>query len=93
MTEREPVTDTILKQFDRPDEVRDFEKGRIEIVRLGPMVIGRATYQPGWNWSQHVGPGADAPFNERGEQRGRRTAEKYREIAGAVDSHRPQGAV
>ena len=22
----------------------------------GDMIIGRATYEPGWRWSQHVGP-------------------------------------
>lgn len=46
---------TILKRFEQPDEVREFEKGRFEIVHLGGMTIGRATYEPGWRWSQHVG--------------------------------------
>jgi hypothetical protein len=46
----------ILKHFDRPDEVRTFEKGRFEIVRIGGITIGRATYQPGWKWSVDVGP-------------------------------------
>jgi hypothetical protein len=51
------VTDVgvILKSFEAPDEVRDFVKGRFEIVRIGGMTIGRATYQPGWRWSEHVG--------------------------------------
>jgi quercetin dioxygenase-like cupin family protein len=31
-------------------------KGRFEIVRLAGITIGRATYQPGWRWSEHVGP-------------------------------------
>ena len=48
----------VLKRFERPDEVRTFEKGRFELVRLGPLTIGRATYQPGWKWSLHVGPAA-----------------------------------
>lgn len=47
--------DVILKRFDNPDEVREFEKGRFELVTLGGMTIGRATYQPGWKWSDHVG--------------------------------------
>jgi len=47
----------IIKRFDSPDEVREFEKGRFEVVRLGGMTIGRATYQPGWKWSEHVGAG------------------------------------
>jgi mannose-6-phosphate isomerase-like protein (cupin superfamily) len=52
--------DAILKRFETPDEVRRFEKGRFEIVHLGPMAIGRATYEPGWKWSVHVGPGVGA---------------------------------
>jgi len=47
--------DVILKRFDQPDEVRTFEKGKFEIVRIGDMTIGRATYEPGWRWSVHVG--------------------------------------
>ena len=41
------MTDAILWLFDSPGEVREFERGRFELVQLGPMVIGRATYQPG----------------------------------------------
>jgi hypothetical protein len=48
-------TDVILKRFEQPDEVREFEKGKFELVTLGGMTIGRATYQPGWKWSEHVG--------------------------------------
>ena len=50
------MSSTLIKRFDDPDEVRTFEKGKFEIIRLGGMVIGRATYQPGWVWSEHVGP-------------------------------------
>ena len=46
----------ILKRFESPDETRVLEKGKFEIVRLGGMTIGRATYEPGWKWSEHVGP-------------------------------------
>jgi catechol 2,3-dioxygenase-like lactoylglutathione lyase family enzyme/quercetin dioxygenase-like cupin family protein len=35
-------------------------KGRFEIVRLGGLTIGRATYEPGWRWSEHVGPSVGA---------------------------------
>lgn len=45
----------LLRRFEAPDEVREFEKGRFEIVHIGGMSIGRATYQPGWRWSEHVG--------------------------------------
>ena len=30
--------------------------GRFEIIRLAGVTVGRATYQPGWRWSVHVGP-------------------------------------
>jgi hypothetical protein len=48
-------TDVILKRFDQPDEVRNFPKGKFELVTLGGMTIGRATYRPGWKWSADVG--------------------------------------
>ena len=53
-------TDVILKRFETPDEVREMVLGRFEIVRLGGMTLGRATYEPGWRWSEHVGPGLGA---------------------------------
>src|SRR5258708_7397881 len=49
------MLDVILKRFEQPDELRTFEKGKFEVVRLGGMTIGRATYEPGWKWSVHVG--------------------------------------
>jgi len=49
--------EVILKRFETPDEVRTFEKGKFELLRLGGMTIGRATYEPGWKWSAHVGQG------------------------------------
>jgi len=47
--------DLILKRFEEPDEVREMPKGRFEIVTIAGMTIGRATYEPGWKWSEHVG--------------------------------------
>ncbi len=47
----------ILKRFENPDETRHFEHGSFEVVQIGGIAIGRATYQPGWKWSKHVGPG------------------------------------
>jgi len=48
--------EVILKSFEAPDEVRVMEKGRFDLVHLGGITIGRATYEPGWKWSEHVGP-------------------------------------
>jgi quercetin dioxygenase-like cupin family protein len=50
------MLEVILKRFESPDETRVFEKGKLEIVRIGGMTVGRATYQPGWKWSEHVSP-------------------------------------
>jgi quercetin dioxygenase-like cupin family protein len=50
------MLDVILRRFEQPDEVREMVKGRFELVRIGGLTIGRATYQPGWKWSEHVGP-------------------------------------
>jgi quercetin dioxygenase-like cupin family protein len=49
------VLDLELVNFDAPTEVRTFEKGKFEVYRVGPATVGRATYEPGWKWSQHVG--------------------------------------
>ena len=52
----EETCPVILKRFDEPDEIREMAKGKFELVRLGGMTIGRATYEPGWKWSEHIGP-------------------------------------
>ena len=54
--------EVILKRFEAPDEVAEFEKGRFETVTLGGMTIGRAIYQPGWKWSEDVGPGVGQAY-------------------------------
>jgi hypothetical protein len=41
------MLDVILKRFEQPDEVRNFEKGRFELVHIAGITIGRATYAPG----------------------------------------------
>ena len=51
------MIEVILKRFEAPDETRRMEKGKFEVVRLGGLTVGRATYEPGWKWSLHVGPG------------------------------------
>tara|TARA_B100000989_G_scaffold133424_1_gene99097 strand:+ start:43 stop:411 length:369 start_codon:yes stop_codon:yes gene_type:complete len=54
--------ETIIKRFENPDEVSLFEKGKFEKVELGSMVIGRATYEPGWKWTEHVGPNINKDY-------------------------------
>ena len=45
-----------LKSFDKPDEVRQFPKGRLELIKVGGATIGRAVFQPGWRLSTSVKP-------------------------------------
>lgn len=52
--------EVILRRFETPDEVRQFTKSRLELVRIGGLTIGRATYEPGWRWSEHIGPSVGA---------------------------------
>lgn len=46
----------LIKRFTSADETRSFEKGTFEVVRLGGLTLGRASYGPGWKWSTYVGP-------------------------------------
>jgi quercetin dioxygenase-like cupin family protein len=52
------------KGFARADDVRTFEKGRIELLNIGGGVIGRLTLEPGWRWSTHVKPIAGTAWCE-----------------------------
>lgn len=58
------MMDAVLKSFDNPDETRVFEKGKFEVVHVGGLTIGRATYEPGWKWSVDVGPQTGAALCE-----------------------------
>ncbi|MBI4302484.1 MAG: cupin domain-containing protein [Chloroflexi bacterium] len=52
------------KKFTSPDEVRTFEKGKLELVKIGDGVVGRFTLEPGWRWSKHVKPIAKTEWCE-----------------------------
>ncbi len=48
----------VRKNLDDADEVRPFEdgKGKLELVNADGGAVGRATFEPGWQWSKHVKP-------------------------------------
>lgn len=50
------MSESLLKDFADPDEVRTFPHGRFELIHLAGVTLGRATYQPGWRWSIHNEP-------------------------------------
>ena len=43
------MDDYIIKRFETPDEVREFDKGKYEVINLPGMTIGKATYYKGGN--------------------------------------------
>ena len=45
-----------VKSFTVPDEVREFPKGKLELVTIGGATIGRAIFEPGWRWSTSLQP-------------------------------------
>lgn len=51
-------TEQMIEQrdFADPDEVRTFDYGRVELIKVGGMEIGRLVLSPGWRWSEHVKP-------------------------------------
>jgi len=45
-----------LKDFATPDEIRQFPRGRLELVKIGGATVGRAIFEPGWHWATSVQP-------------------------------------
>lgn len=43
-----------VKKFGKPDELRRFENGKVQLINLNGATIGRAVLEPGWKWSKHV---------------------------------------
>ena len=46
------MRDLIVKKFENPDKIISFDNGKFELVHMGLMTIGKATYMPGWKWSE-----------------------------------------
>ncbi len=44
------------KTLDSPDETRQFENGKTDVVSLGEITVGRAVFKPGWRRSENVKP-------------------------------------
>jgi hypothetical protein len=44
------------KNLDSPDETRNFDKGKLQLVSIGDTTCGRFVFEPGWQWSKSVKP-------------------------------------
>ncbi|GAA0524458.1 cupin [Saccharopolyspora subtropica] len=44
------------KSLDQPDDTRDFSHGKVDVVELPGVTVGRGTMRPGWKWSNDVKP-------------------------------------
>ncbi len=47
-----------------PSQTREFPCGRFDVFRIGDALFGRAKYDPGWCWSEHVAPTAGTDLCE-----------------------------
>ena len=45
-----------IQNFGTPEEVRTFPGGRLELIKVGGVTIGRAIFEPGWRWSDSLKP-------------------------------------
>ncbi len=46
------------RRFDTPDETRTPPKTKVEVVKFSDIAVMKATFEPGWRWSEHVKPRA-----------------------------------
>jgi class 3 adenylate cyclase len=52
------------KSFDMPDETVSYPHGRVELVTVGSLTLGREVAEPGWRWSEHIKPIAGTEWCE-----------------------------
>ena len=45
-----------VKNLNSPEETRNFDKGKLDLVKIGGAMVGRAIFQPGWKWSESLKP-------------------------------------
>ena len=50
------MPENVVRSFDAPDDTREFEKGVLDLIKVGPLTLGLETLEPGWRWSEHVKP-------------------------------------
>lgn len=58
LNKEDKMAGLVRKSLDSPEETRPFEDGtgKLEVVNLEGGAVGRAAFEPGWQWSKHVKP-------------------------------------
>jgi hypothetical protein len=51
-----PLDEPPIQQLDEAGDIRRFPNGRMDVVRMGGSVVGRGTFEPGFKWSESIGP-------------------------------------
>jgi hypothetical protein len=44
------------RSVDTATDIREFPRGRVEVVTVGTTTVTRSTMEPGWRWSECVKP-------------------------------------
>jgi mannose-6-phosphate isomerase-like protein (cupin superfamily) len=50
------MADFIRRSFDAPDDSTRFPGARVDVVTVSGVAVRRLTVEPGWRWSESVGP-------------------------------------
>ena len=50
------MSEFIRKSFDAPDDTTNFPGARVDVVTVAGVAVRRLTVEPGWRWSESVGP-------------------------------------
>jgi uncharacterized cupin superfamily protein len=49
------MAEPIVKSLEQPEESHSPSgRGRVDLVALGEVTVGRASFQPGWHWSRDM---------------------------------------
>ncbi|HEY4002983.1 MAG TPA: cupin domain-containing protein [Candidatus Xenobia bacterium] len=50
------VHSLVVKPMGNPDETRTPPKAHVEVCKIGDHTVMRATFEPGWKWSECIKP-------------------------------------
>jgi hypothetical protein len=50
------MTELTIKSFDNPDDVLEYPRARLELARVGGSEVWRLIAEPGWRYSESIGP-------------------------------------